>query len=200
MTPKNQQAKRRHHYVWANYLSRWANQKGEVHYSTAKGNIACDSIRGIVVEDYFYKLTRLTPQHVEIIKSFSAQSPKHLHEQHMSYLNDFVIMQQLEKLYRSSGKTDEEVEKKLHAAKCNMIENLHASHERSALPILNALADENLDILQDNSQMIEFTMFLGHQVSRTKTFRDGVACAQPRSNEQEILIADTMAHAWWFFS
>ncbi len=41
------------------------------------------------------------------------------------------------------------------------MENLHASHEKMALPVLSALADEQLDLLQDKQHMIEFMMFFG---------------------------------------
>lgn len=88
----------------------------------------------------------------------------------------------------------------LHAMKCNLMENLHASHEKSVLPILSELADEQLDMLQDKQQMIEFMMFLGHQIARTKAFRDGVLRAQPRRNIVEIEVANAMTHAWWFLS
>jgi len=84
--------------------------------------------------------------------------------------------------------------------KCNALENLHASHEEMALPVLAALADEKFDVLQDNQHMIEFMAFFGHQISRTKTFRDSAIATLSRSNTLEIEVADATAHAWWFLS
>ncbi|WP_235668333.1 DUF4238 domain-containing protein [Pseudomonas coronafaciens] len=118
----------------------------------------------------------------------------------MSYLNDFLRIQQLETIYSQSGIQDQNTEINLHALKCNLLENLHASHEEKALPVLAALADEKFDILQDKQHMIEFMMFFGHQISRTKTFRDGLMQIQPRSSNLEIAVADAIAHAWWFLS
>ncbi len=140
----------------------------------------------------------LTSKHVELIKSISRQSPDHLQQHHMSYLNDFLRMQEAEALYRKSGIQNQDAELHLHALKCNLLENLHASHEKMALPVLAALADGQLDVLQDKQHMIEFLAFFGHQISRTKPFRDAALQAQPRSNAIEIEVADTMAHAWWF--
>ncbi|PPS27005.1 hypothetical protein BVY10_18975, partial [Pseudomonas amygdali pv. morsprunorum] len=194
------EAKKRHHYVWANYLARWSSGTKNVFYSTKTGKIAHDSIRGIVADDYFYKITMLTSKHVELIKSISRQSPDHLQQHHMSYLNDFLRMQEAEALYRKSGIQNQDAELHLHALKCNLLENLHASHEKMALPVLAALADGQLDVLQDKQHMIEFLAFFGHQISRTKPFRDAALQAQPRSNAIEIEVADTMAHAWWFLS
>lgn len=48
--------------------------------------------------------------------------------------------------------------------------------------------------------MIEFMMFFGHQISRTKPFRDGLIRVQPRSTALEVAVADSMANAWWFIS
>ncbi|HGY9638759.1 TPA: DUF4238 domain-containing protein [Pseudomonas putida] len=200
MSRKELEAKKRHHYVWANYLARWGRGTKNVFYTTKTGKIAHDSVRAIVVDNYFYKATTLTDMHVQVIKSFSRESPDHLHKQHMSYLNDFLKMQYLEAIYRKSGVQDQKAELHFQAAKCNMLENLHASHEEKALPVLAALADKKLDVLQDKQHMIEFMMFFGHQISRTKTFRDGVFQAQPRSNALESAMADAMAHAWWFLS
>lgn len=200
MSRKDLEAKKRHHYVWANYLTRWGRGTKNVFYTTKTGKIAHDSVRAIVVDDYFYKTTTLTGMDVQVIKGFSRKSPDHLHQQHMSYLNDFLKMQHLETIYRQSGIQDQKAELHLHAMKCNLLENLHASHEEKALPVLAALADEKLDVLQDKQHMIEFMMFFGHQISRTKTFRDGMIQVQPRSNALEIEVADAMVHAWWFLS
>ncbi|CAI1581702.1 DUF4238 domain-containing protein [Serratia fonticola] len=200
MSYKDLEAKKRHHYVWAKYLTRWGDGTKNVFYTTKTGKIAHDSVRAIAADNYFYKTTILTSKHVEVIKSFSRQSPDHLQLQHMSYLDDFLKIQHLEAIYSESGTQDQETEALLHATKCNLIENLHASHEKMALPVLSALADEQLDVLQDKQHMIEFMMFFGHQISRTKPFRDGVLRAQPRRNLVEIEVSDTMAHAWWFLS
>lgn len=200
MSTKNLDAKKRHHYVWANYLARWGSGTKNVFYTTKTGKIAHDSVRAIVVNDFFYKTTTLTSKHVEVIKSFSRQSPEHLQQQHMSYLADFLTAQEAESIYRKSGIQNHETELHLHALKCNLLENLHASHEKMALPVLAALADEQLDVLQDKHHMIEFMAFFGHQISRTKPFRDGVLRTQPRRNAMEIEMADAMDHAWWFLS
>lgn len=48
--------------------------------------------------------------------------------------------------------------------------------------------------------MIEFMMFFGHQISRTKAFRDGAVQVQPRRSVIENEVAEAMEHAWWFLS
>lgn len=200
MSRKMLEAKKRHHYVWAKYLTSWGNDTKNVFYTTKTGKIAFDSVRAIAADDFFYKTTSFTKQHIDIIKAFSQKSPHHLHTQHMSYLKDILKIQSLGDIYRASGIQDYEAETLIHATKCNLMENLHSSHEMKALPILEALINERVDILHDKQNMIEFMMFFSHQITRTKTFRDAVLYAQPRRNDLEIKVADTIVHAWWFMS
>lgn len=135
-----------------------------------------------------------------MIKRFSRLSPESIQQQHMSYLGDFLKLQQAEAIYRRSGVRSQEVEQHLHALKCNLLENLHASHEQAVQPVLEALADEQLEILQNKQHMIEFMAFFGHQFCRTKPFRDVVIRSLVRRNAMEIGVADAVTHAWWFMS
>lgn len=200
MSSKYLEIKKRHHYVWANYLARWGHGTEDVFYTTKTGKIAHDSVRGIVVDDFFYKISALTRKHVEVIKGFSRKSPDHLHQQHMSYLQDFLEFQQDEEVYRQSSIQNQEVELHLEAAKCNLIENLHSSHEKTALPVLAALVDENLDVLRDKQKMVEFMTFVGQQFCRTKAFRDNALRVLNRRSTLEIEVSDAMSHSWWFLS
>ncbi|MGA4475312.1 DUF4238 domain-containing protein [Ectopseudomonas chengduensis] len=200
MAPKYLEAKKRHHYVWANYLTRWGNGTKSVFYTTKTGKVAHDSVRAIAAEDYLYKITTLTKEQVEVIKGFSRLSPESLQQQHMSYLGDFLKLQQAEAIYQGAGNRIQKVEQHLHALKCNLLENLHTAHEHAVQPVLEALAEERLEILQDTQHMIEFMAFFGHQFCRTKPFRDGVIQSFVRRNAMEIGVADAVAHAWWFMS
>lgn len=200
MSNKKLEAKKRHHHVWAAYLTRWGGGTNKVFYTTKTGKIANDSVRAIVVEDHFYKITPLTSKHIAVIKGFSQKSDDHLHKQHMAYLESFIEIQRQDDIYNASGAKNLEIELSLHAMKCNALENLHASHEKSAMPVLEALADKQLDILKNQEHMIEFMMFFGHQISRTKSFRDSCLQGLPRRNPLDRDVAESMEHAWWFLS
>lgn len=192
--------KRRHHYVWAHYLARWGHGTNHVFYTTKTGKIAHDSVRGIGVADFFYKTTELNEFHIKVIKSHSKNSPEHLQRQHMSHLAEFLKIQKAEEEYKQSEIENQDIEHHLLAAKCNLIENLHSRHENAALPVLAALADQNLDVLRDNVNMIRFMMFMGQQFCRTKAFKDGALNVLNRRSALEIESADAMSHSWWFLS
>jgi len=197
---KHLQAKRRHHHVWANYLTRWGNGTNNVYYTTSKKNIAHDSVRRIVVDDYFYKATFLESIHIKVIK-FAYQ---HCSDEHKKIndlcLDRFLKIQEEETKYRNSGIKNPLIEKYLHAKRCNTLENLHTAHENSTLPILSALADEKLEILQDVNNMAAFMAFFGQQFCRTKTVRDKAIQNFSRQDAKHCEIAKAMEHAWWLIS
>lgn len=64
MLRKSLEAKRRHHYVWAKYLTRWGNGTDKVFYTTKNGKFAHDSVRAIAVDNYFYKVTTLSDRQI----------------------------------------------------------------------------------------------------------------------------------------
>lgn len=194
------QRKKRHHYVWAKYLEGWGNGTQNVYYTTKNGKIACDSVRGIAVDDYFYRVTTLTKRQIALVTHFSSKSPQHIHDQRMVLLNDFLQIQRIEEIYSRGSVRSDEIERQVEAMRCNALENVHAVHEANALPLLSALAEENVAVLDDSTNMCNFLMFIGHQFARTKSFRDGVLRRPLRHTALEAEMSDTMSHAWWFFS
>ena len=201
MVKKHLQAKSKHHHVWADYLKRWSLNDRDVYYTTAKGNIVCESVRGLTMEKDFYQVKSLSDENVEVIKGVSAKSPDSLQKHHASYLNDFLYIQKLEEMYKKRGKKNEEVEKFFHASRCNMLEDLHSAHENEVQEIINSLANRDLSKLTDTKNLILFMQFFGHQISRTKTFKDTVVAGVSRSHsDTSINIPNNMKECWWFLS
>ncbi|EEZ40958.1 DUF4238 domain-containing protein [Photobacterium damselae] len=190
---KHLEAKKNHHHVWANYMRRWSPDNKQVYYTTKKNNdIRLDSVKSIAVERDFYRVKPLKPEHVQVIRIWSLKSPKDLHELHMSYLNDYLKMQYMESLYVQSGKKDETVDKLIEAWKSNGIENYHTAHENEVQEILEALANRDLSILDKDDNMIKFMQFFGHQIARTKNFKDTI------SNAADNHIKTLTLECWWF--
>lgn len=135
---KGLEAKKNHHHVWASYMRRWAPDNKNVFYTTKKNSniIRNDSVKSIAVDPHFYRVQPLTHDHVEIIKGWSSQSPEYLHELHMSYLNDYIKMQDMESMYKQSGIKNEEADKMFEAWKCNGIEDYHTAHEDEVQNVL----------------------------------------------------------------
>ncbi|WP_318435789.1 DUF4238 domain-containing protein [Photobacterium leiognathi] len=194
---KELQAKRKHHHVWANYLLKWSTNNRDLFCVTRKGNIDFTSVRGVVMEKDFYQLTELDQEHIDTILMFSSQSPMTLQEQHNDYLNSFLKIQKLEKVFNNSNMQCEKTSQVILAAKCNLLENLHTKHENDAAPILDELARGNIGALSKDREMLSFMMFLGHQIARTKNFK---VCCITGISKNDLKLGKIMEHSWWFFS
>lgn len=200
MVEKALQIKSRHHYVWANYLKRWTTDGTNIHHTTSKKNIAHSSIRGVAVEKYLYKITPLNTEDIKLIYAFSKQSDEDLQKLHHDYLMDFLKISKAELFYKEHCPRDEEAEIRIEALYCNLLENLHSSHEESALPVLEGLSKGNIEILQEGHNMLEFMCFLGHQLTRTKSFRDIFLRGLSHATDQEQKFSASITKAWWFYN
>ncbi|MDV2860730.1 DUF4238 domain-containing protein [Psychrobacter sp. CAM01] len=194
---KDLQAKRKHHYVWANYLLRWSTNSRDIFCVTSKGNIDFTSVRGLVMEKDFYQLTSLEQKHIDAILMFSSGSPAKLQEMHQSYLRDFLKVQKLESAYKNAKKQSDEAEQAILASKCNLVENLHTAHENAAKNIIENLAQGKMEILKNDQDMVLFSMYLGHQMARTKNFKVRCITGVKECNPE---LGKIMEHSWWFFS
>lgn len=201
MTEKILQAKRKHHYVWKKYLSRWSpDDDGKIYYTTSTRKIIHDSLSGLAMQKDFYQIKELTANEINIIKAFLKPLSKALQDTYLSLLNDILKIQHIQSLYQWEGKNDEEVKKLFLSAKCNIIENIHGGHESNVTSIIAALANGELSILEDTKNMGSFMAFLGLQMFRTKKIKDRVLNLQPRETNVEKFVAGTMQNIWWFMS
>lgn len=186
--------------MWAEYLKRWAPDGKEVFYRTKKGNISQDSVRAVAKEKFFYKITPLTALDLKLIEQLSSQSPTALQEQHARSLKPFLEVQSIADFYKNSGCSNEEVERLLETLCCNGMENLHMLHEGAVSQVLTSLANEQLEVLEDKQNLVAFMAFIGHQLSRTKAFRDSILLACEHRNKASATHTETMENAWWYIS
>lgn len=199
MVDKFSQAKIKHHYVWASYLRNWSLNERDVYYTTAKGNIACDSVKGLAMEKDFYKSKRLTKEHLEHVNTFASLFPEGRQDAHIDILNGCLYVQKIEDIGKSLG--NKEIQEIINTNLSNYLEFLHSCHEDSALEIIKSLAKGDLTILSDDKRLSDFSLFLGHQVFRTKkmkavanTIISNIDTTKSRN------VSRSINECWWFLS
>lgn len=192
------QAKVKHHHVWDHYIRRWSDNGRDVWHTTSSKKIAYDSAKGLAREDNFYRVMPLNNDHVECIRGLSAMSPQGLQDLHISFLENILKLQRAENLYVQSGRKSEELEKHLHAMRCNLLENIHTSIEGQTRNILDELTKRNFSILNEPENMMRFCYFFGHQISRTKNFKDNLFSSGKIVEYNGML--KVMEECWWFLS
>ncbi len=200
---KKLEIKRNHHYVQADYLRRWSSDKKNIWHTTKTGKICSDSILDVAKQEFFYKAGQLQPFHLEIIRKFSSQASANLQEQHLDFLDMFMNIQHKEKLLLTGGGNTSETDRIIHVLRCNLLEDRHAIHERDARPIMTALADGDYSILAKDKNLVVFLAYFGHQITRTKSFRESVlvagsGLAKLDGNADKLMTS--IIECWWFIS
>lgn len=191
-------AKKKHHFVWANYLARWSSNGRDVFYSTPKGKAAVDSVKGLAMERHFYKVRDLTQKQVALLYAFARKSDDSLYRIHVNLLEQALEAQTLERQYRATGHASKLAEQAIEALKSNLIEDLHTGHELRAREVLDALSEGRLDALSDDNAMMAFTSFLGHQITRTKGFKEASLAAMAGTDIHEEV--SNFENIWWMLS
>jgi hypothetical protein len=83
------------------------------------------------------------------------------------------------------------------------LENLHSIFEDTAVNVINELSKGNKSVLNENTNMIPFCSYIGHQIARTQALKEqslkAVTAGMKRINANpEYLVL--FEKNWWFLS
>lgn len=196
MKPKDLEVKRKHHYVWAQYLKAWAT-RDNIHYITKKGLPATDSVKGLARELGFYKVSSFSDDDILYIRIISKLANEDLQSMHMHFLERFIVVSDLLKAIAKHPNLDNDLTSQI--LQYNILENIHGKIERDAWPIISELRLGNTESLTDQRKKTKFYFYIAQQLVRTKTVRDKSLEASARHKMPEF-ITDAMRRNWWFVS
>ncbi|MBM9519011.1 DUF4238 domain-containing protein [Desulforhopalus vacuolatus] len=202
---KHKQIKRNHHYVWSYYLKSWATGNN-IFYISKTGKIACDSVKGLAKETDFYKISTLNQKDIEFIKRILVKSPQFLQEIHMSYLDDFIKLSNFSGFISKVKNAPEELLSVQKAMEHNSLENLHSFIEGTAVEVISKLAQGDSECLKSKNNMMAFCSYVGHQMSRIKSFKEksiGAVRVNPDIGVEHKELKELLAlfeKNWWFLS
>lgn len=194
---KFMQIKKNHHYVWGYYLKSWADENKEIFYISAKGKIAKDSIRGLAKDIAFYKINSLNSEDISFIEQLSAKSCTYLQDIHKKQLKFFQKLLLIED-FTINHKYTKEHSQLIEVVKSNSLENTYSIIERLALEVISELVKGNANILQNKKNLISFLSYIGHQVTRTKAFKD--RCSTAIAMQDDGRLFNLWEKNWWFIS
>jgi hypothetical protein len=183
-------------------MARWSADKKNVWHTTQSGKVVLDSVKSFAKEDYFYRVTPLTSPQMAWVNGFSARCSPEMQKQHRVILSDLAGIQHLYEQDRQRGEPCDEVEKSFTALTCNMMEDYHTSHELDARPIIDQLVSGDFSVLRTKQNLINFCQFFGHQIARTKAFKDKflLGKAAENSNPNASYWYNEVEGCWWLMS
>lgn len=172
MVQKKFQLKHKHHYVWQKYLKSWCNNELEIYHNTKRGKIIPTSTKGLVVEDFFYKIQPINQTQIDSIIKFSLLCGEKNRRLHESILSNIIAIKKFSDIYKKSNIKDKDADILLEAIMCNFIENHHTKIESNALPIINELILEKIEIFKNKDYIENYISYISEQFTRTKKARE----------------------------
>lgn len=193
-------ARRNNHFVWQHYLKRWSENGRDVFYISPLGKVSNDSVKGLAMKKDFYRCQSLSPNQLEIIRLTSLNADPDIQKHHTMILDSYMQIQRREKKLQTLGIKNTEAEKILEAMNSNFLEDLHTLNENLAKPILTRLAEGDVTPLQNGQNLCNFLMFLGHQITRTRAFKETCLAAIPSAVSWGESYRKELEGCWWFYS
>lgn len=193
------EVQRKHHFVWSWHLMHWSKNERDLYYTTSKGKIRLDSVRGLARESDFYRAKVLTRRQIEIARAtVSAAGSGETRNFLSRTLERWVAIQTSFVNGKVPPENAQEFQKIQEALECNFMESLHTAHELLAREAITALLADDLSALSNRTLLLPLCMYTGQAAMRTRPLRDGVA----RANEAAMAGADStdLSAAWWFLS
>lgn len=157
--------KRKHHYVWEHYLGAWAVD-GQI-WCRRVQNCFLVSTENVAHRRDFYRLKEMSEIDVAIVERLIFRMGEHARESARRWIPCFRAFHLMQRDWEASGRTNRDFETRLDVAINNMEEELHASVENRAVPILAALLRGNLDTLENSEAFADFARFIATQYMRT---------------------------------
>lgn len=166
--------KRRHHYVWREYLRAWAED--EKIFCLRENNIINPNLVGIGQQRDFYKLKELNQNDVEFIRSLAINTaPDHLKKGHEKLLNNFTVIFKLKyRLSHVPTNLHDEVMKLYETTIHNLEEDLHSEIEGSAIKYIQLLLGEDTSFFRTDQGFLDFIYYICVQYMRTKKIRESI--------------------------
>ncbi|WP_241315942.1 DUF4238 domain-containing protein [Chryseobacterium arthrosphaerae] len=169
--------KRKHHYVWREYLRNWSiSDKINAFMIKEKKNLKGINLTNVAQERYFYELEVFSKEEelvlYHLIKSWSDPETLSINLEIFRLFTSYSSIDQLvTNHYKTTSKYHSEVNLMLEQLKYNGIENIHTLMESFGKKIISINSLEDLDFLNDREELFLSVLYISFQYLRTKRSR-----------------------------
>lgn len=168
--------KRRHHYIWRNYLRAWANN--EQIWCARNNNIFLTNLMNIGQERDFYRLNELTLDEIKNLHSLVNQTPSEmLRKLNHGWITLFTLIFEIRSRVEDMGIKNDAIESEIEKQIINLGEEFHCGIEESAIKLLDELLKNDTNFLEDDEHVISFIHYLCVQYFRTKKIKENASTA-----------------------
>lgn len=164
-SPEQAPKKRRQHHVWQKYLNAWC-ANGQL-YCLSNNRIFATGTAAVGVENYFYKVGKLTLEDVELVR-FLAIDVEGVHALTKKLHEGFLALVASPQLFEGRS---QDLDDLIDTYRTNALEDYHMGIERSFLPLLERMLHDDISFLSNDQSCITLFHFLATQHMRTKGIR-----------------------------
>ena len=197
---------RKHHYVWAYYLSAWSSENdNSIWHVTSKGNISKDSVKGLSREEDYNKIHVLSESDVAYIERWPCGNSPSLQRFQKSQIEFFKKASALIDTHVGLEhlETYAELKNISEAIQFGIFEKTHTAIESLARPVIDELKRGNAKCLEQGKYITSFCNFLAQQLFRTKKIKEksleGMQQLSVNTDIEESF-KDLFERNWWFLS
>ncbi|KEK26512.1 DUF4238 domain-containing protein [Shewanella xiamenensis] len=166
--------KRRHHYVWRNYLRSWSDN--EQIWCARNKKVFPTNLMNIGQERDFYRLNELTKQEISFLTLLINQhTSEAIQKLNHGWVELFTAVFKIREQVNNHGLSDDEFEAEVEKQIINLGEDFHCGIEEGAIKFLDGLLDSGTNFLADEDNAIEFIHYLCVQYFRTKKMKESAA-------------------------
>ena len=167
---------KRQHYVWRKYLRAWSTSNDQICSLLIDQNkVVRVNLMGVAQSKYFYKMTELPPEQVDIIEEYIQRLPLVLQGIAFDFLRCYKSYSELSFQYRTAPASLSHVnniEEELRNIEIQTFEKIHGAIESFGEELVECDSAESLKgIVYDEEKYSQAMTFLCIQYSRTNAMR-----------------------------
>lgn len=171
--------KRKQHYVWEHYLKAWSVD-GQVWCRRGSERRFRTSTDNIAHRRDFYRLEEMSERDVQVVETLIAPMSEEAKSSARVLLTCFRLPYKIKHHWKATGRRNLSLERHIDVGINNLEEDMHASVEAEAIPLLAALREGDSTILGDDEHFAAFARFVAMQYMRTPgVMRRAVEAAAP---------------------
>jgi len=171
------QVKRKHHYVWKEYLKPWTENKKVPTLIKNLKKITKPNPEGVVQQRYFYALDEFTKEEEIILKELvNLWSKESTLKINLEFYETFTSYSKIKRLSKTIDLNDE-LKEKLNILRTNALEDSHLVFENFGKKIISIRKFEDLTFLDNEMELFCSMIYISFQYLRTKNMQSKIKIA-----------------------
>lgn len=169
--------KRKHHYVWREYLRSWCHSKDMIHtYIKSNDKLFSSNLINVAQQKYFYSLEDFTTEEEKDLETFVRNfSNKNMLKANLALYELFISYSKIKRTFiKTEINNKQKVDEFLLALKANTLEDFHSLIENLGSKIINTTSFEDLSFLNNKEDEYNTMLFFCIQYLRTNKNKKSV--------------------------